>query len=573
MRSVRFISSYLETLILRRSSRRGTRSARCHQGFSLIELMVSLGISSMVALVTGGIIVNAAKTMQTANNQTAGSSLVSNMRSELTDARDASTVTTVNGQPAVQGCAHSFQFDTATDPNYLTDLSNGKCVPVIITMTHSGAATISASNGSNSNIEAEGNTRVEALQYCDPTVVASSANITTYTGELYITQMNGNESTLGALANEAMGAGYGPRQFVTRVAVGLNAAGTVATCNAGASSQVNGNNCTQAGMYYNPTTQQCQIYLSKPGVTTQSCNPLTQFGYYDTAGQRHCADIRTVCSDGGGNVQNATVASALIHGNLICDRPRFVPPNVTNPGTVFTPNPTLDPYGENLTTTPTTTGGLAQTNNTTTSSAITDTSGNPVSGTNGANINTTATSTSSVPSQCQAALASYIDCLTAKNIISGYGSLVHTPNCTALSTAVCPATSNSESSLTSAQSSAASSSSITNIGAATTYPSTTGAPASPSTNTDCSCGLMNIAQGEYCGYCAVGASTAAGKIIDAGYGVTQYIESAQMCDNGVLVPQPVSSITNASTVKCGYYSLPQPIVPVGSRSNHNYQLQ
>ena len=555
------------------------RHRESQKGFSLIELMVSVGVSSMVTLVTGGLILNAVKTMRSAGNNSEASSLVNNIRTELTDPLYASTpqkyttgpnagqlMTDSTGQPIMTGCTKSFQFD----PNYsastiLGDLQNsqqsGTCAPVQINLTRTSAnpnapTFVNGENGTNTTQSAQGQVWVQSLQFCNAQLVETDANKSTYTGELYITQSTANQNVIGTIAKDVMGASYGARQYVARVVVGIAPStsvgytpGTIVSCDAAANADLNGQNCTQSGMYFNSQYQRCESYVvQNSGGNINTCNPLTQTMYNDgSVANQKCLNIQTGCFPGTAqnNYADGTVAGGYDEGKLICNRPRYIAPTVSGASST----PPLE-----LTTTPPTQSTPPYTQAGTEVSTPASPAMPAVSGSNGATVNT-----STISSNCQATLDAYLACLTAKNDLAiELGHTNYLPDCSYLQNAVCQ---NSTNYTTVTSTAGAGTGGTQQLNGAVTA-------LLPNAN-DCMCGTTFISPGQFCGYCAMN--------VDQGYNTTQTVSRVEVCQlaelatgnvngvsvdsagqaiPGILVPQPGAAIVNANQ-KCTYTNIAQ----------------
>ena len=583
MELVRLMPSNFETPALKPS------------GFSLIELMISVGISSMIALVTGGIIVNAMKTMQTANNQGEASSLVQNIRDELSDAMYANTVTLspTTGTATVAGsCAKSFSFEGTSMPmgnastpgSILYELAHpsttdpsSTCVPVKITLTRSNNATVSADTGSNSEANGSGYSYIKSLEFCDPSTVESSNTSTIYSGELYINQSLGSSNVLGTLANEVMGAGYGVKQYVSRIVVGVdNTTGQTVSCDAPSNSQMNGQNCVGPAFQYDASTQTCKA-VAAPSASFASatmCKPIVDYTHQFTGVGSNgisCLNVTSVCSAAvmrnPGPSNDAMVAGGFHNGRLDCDREDWVPPSNTTCSPTSTTNscnytpPNLNVAGTDITETTTPSPYLGVTISP--SQTMTSTGGMP--NTANDNVNTIAANgTGGIPSYCQSQFVNYLGCLTAKNDLAIQDS-PYKPKCTALRSTPC--------------STAPSTTPAPTTASATPTPtnglrvSGTGLSAS---SLNCVCGTdsspnhypIEIGLGAYCGYCALHVDSGLGTYVD----LTNVEECTQEINPdgtkfATLVPVPNSTIQSdaAGGTFCtnDYTSGRRAVMPIG----------
>ena len=509
---------------------------RSSGGFSLVELMVSVGVSSIVTLVTGGIIVNAVKTMKAAGNNGQALSVVNNIRTELSDAKYASQVKTdaqnnpmyINGQPAMVGCSKSVAFDqtnmSATQITANLTAGQNSCVPVKITLTRSSGTNLTViSEENNAESAGQGTTYVKFLEFCNPTVVQSNSGFNEYAGELFITQNIERSNALGQLASSVMGAGYGARQFVSHLVVGVDQNANVVTCNAPANASLNGQNCAMAGMQFNSQTQSCQNIVVGPGYSAlTTCTPITNATAINGQSAT-CVRIKSACSSG-------QVAGGFYDANLLCDRPASMGPQTTGNTITCPPGQYLVAVVNNLPVCePFVAATNQSTNQWTSPEATTSTGSNSMPNVVGS-INATLGTISqpnTIAVNCQAALMNYIACLTAQSRMSKYVNF-NTYNgqisCTQLQNAVCSAVPVVQASTS---------------GIGTLPVQQLLSPPPPATN--CSCGSTSIQPGQYCGYCLSG--------IDAGYDTYTNAQKIEQCDpagSGLLLACGSAGTTCAS---------------------------
>lgn len=246
------------------------------KGFSLVELSVALGLSSIVALGTSSVLVKSMQSAEDAKIQADSSSLANEIRNELqnafvrrqqvlgVDSYDG----TVTSAASKQNCSGTF-FLTDTTSTMLTDLldpNNFEGTKARIVLRNAGSKILDLSSDANRTRSGMGKSvRILDLKLRKGLIISSNSTSDTISADLFVTVGTKSELDAGQDSREI---------FITRMMFTRNRTTGVPTdCNVPLTQADPFLNCSIRGHTYNSFIRACTYFMNStsPGVTITHC--------------------------------------------------------------------------------------------------------------------------------------------------------------------------------------------------------------------------------------------------------------------------------------------------------------